>query len=177
MFEGLLLLLTVGLAIYYAPAMIKTWWHGGAWGLRGLLEYPAVMSRRLEQQRPDPAPVAPIAQPAIEEAKPIAIPQIVRNPRFAVAPEIATLSALLEKDPDVVEAAIQVLARLCDADEIGETAALKTGLGISPSSTSAKYKAAKAALQAARAPAPADDPTAWEAGDRSGQLVRKGSAI
>lgn len=76
MFEGLLLLLTVGLAIYYAPAMIKTWWHGGAWGLRGLLEYPsraeqqAEHVKRLREAAPvmsqleaaPPTPIAPVVQ-------------------------------------------------------------------------------------------------------------------
>jgi hypothetical protein len=62
MLEGLFTLFVVFLAVLCAPAMIRTWWAGGGWGLRALVSSVAqppalIMSRDAD---PPPAPIAPV---------------------------------------------------------------------------------------------------------------------
>lgn len=102
------------------------------------------------EQAPQEAPL-PAGQPQLPTtANPIAKPQNSGNHAFAVATETKALADLLDVDPEILEQQLITLARLCDAEEVGVTAALKIGLGISPGSNSAKYTAGKAALAALR---------------------------
>lgn len=99
---------------------------------------------------PEPEPLQPQQPTLLQPANVIAKQQTGSNQAIAIAPEIKELADLLDADVDIIEQVLITLARMVDAEEIGETAAIKIGLGIAPGSTSAKYKAAKAALAVLR---------------------------
>jgi len=101
----------------------------------------------------DPLPLQPALSTLQTPANVIATQQNDCKTGFAIAPDVQKLADLLDADPDIIEQVAIVLARLCDSGELGETAAIKIGLGISPSSTSEKYKTAKAVMASLRKPA------------------------
>lgn len=118
----------------------------------------------------DPAPL-PVSQPIPRTAQlPIATPQTARNEPVVIAPAINGLSS----DEQMI---VSVLARLIASGELTQTAAIKTGLGISPGSRSPRYLAAREAIQAELlklappAPLPADTPEAWESNGQ-GSITR-----
>lgn len=130
------------------------WWLGnkvGIWNVwGGIRELREKITSIKPEPAPPPAPLQP-AQPILQTpANVIAKPQNDYKPTFAIAPDVQRLAELLDVDPDIIEQVAMALARLCDADELGETAAIKVGLGISPSSTSEKYKVAKAVMATLR---------------------------
>lgn len=124
---------------------------GRLWGW--LVAYlPTLVTSSNPEPMPEPAPLQP-AQPILQTpANVIATPQNSYKHSFAIAPDVQKLADLLDADPEIIEQVGIVLARLCDADKLGETDAIKIGLGISPSSTSEKYKTAKAVLANLRQP-------------------------
>lgn len=155
--QGVLVLVVVGWWV---------WWAARKVGAGRLFSWPPAPAKqeaadaaqahnRSSRSEPvaDVAPLPP-AQPQLQTpANVIAIVQNESKPPFAIAPEVQSLAVLLEVDGDILEQQLITLARLCDAEELGETAAIKIGLGIAPSGSSARYKAAKAALASLRRPA------------------------
>lgn len=129
------------LAMFAIGAMGYYWGRRQPW-VRRLLGLPPRV-----QQSPPPPMDAP--QPTLASAQlPIATPQTPRNDVIVIAPDVQHLADLTGDDPVFLQAAIAVLARLVAADQITQTAAIKTGLGVPPGSRSPRYEAARAALQA-----------------------------
>jgi hypothetical protein len=96
---------------------------------------------------------------ATEATNAIATPQTEHNQPVVDCDAIAALARSLNEDPTQTEAAVMTLARLCNATRktrkgdvavLGETDAIRYGLGIAPGSNTPKYDAAKAALAAER---------------------------
>lgn len=125
------------------------------WLYYAIDDYVALWQETQAQDRP-----LPLSRPSQRTAQlPIATPQTTRNASIVIAPLINELATLDGRDPILLSALIESLARLVADGELTQTAAIKIGLGIPPGSRSPRYQAARAAIQAELAKiAPAPEP-------------------
>ena len=101
------------------------------------------------------AVVAPVVPEQPEPSKPIATPENAHKSSVVRCAHINALAQQTTDDPAIIEACIVALARLIirakradGSAKIGETDAIKHGLGINPGGSNPLYALARAALQA-----------------------------